>query len=39
VAKWHNPEIRQAKEMCFGGTVKIENGMNKRAGMILRSCQ
>jgi hypothetical protein len=20
VAKWHNPEIRQAKEMCFDGT-------------------
>jgi hypothetical protein len=23
VAKWHNPEIRQAKEMCFDGTVTI----------------
>jgi hypothetical protein len=26
VAKWHNPEIRQAKEKCFDGTVIIENG-------------
>jgi hypothetical protein len=22
VAKWHNPRIRQAKEMCSGDTVK-----------------
>jgi hypothetical protein len=24
VAEWHNPEIRQAKEMCFDGTVIIQ---------------
>jgi hypothetical protein len=24
VAKWHNLEFRQAKEMCFNGTVTIE---------------
>jgi hypothetical protein len=33
VAKWHNSEIRQAKEMCFDGTMTIRFFSKGRGAM------